>query len=129
MARLAKDVLGVDGLIVTKDGGGQADTDLMLTCERCEEKGIRTTILAMEFAGVGGSSQGALADVSPRADAIVAAGNCAEMLPLPGMDRVVGGERLKDYDQDPRGPVEVPYNKIPGPVSFFGDNDLCAQEF
>ena len=129
VAGLAKDILGVDGVVITKDGGGQADTDLMLTCERCEEKGIKTTILAMEFAGAGGSSEGALADASPRADAIVAAGNCAEMLPLPGMDRVIGGERLKDYDQDPAAPVEVPYNKIPGPVSFFGDNELGVQEF
>ncbi|MBI2882228.1 MAG: hypothetical protein HYY21_11585, partial [Candidatus Tectomicrobia bacterium] len=77
----------------------------------------------------GGSSEGALADSSPRADAIVAVGNCAEMIRLPRVERVVGGQRLKDYDQDPREPVEVPYNKMPGPVSFFGDNFLCAQGF
>ncbi len=129
VACLAKDVLDVDGVIITKDGGGQADTDLMLTCERCEEKGVKTSLLAMEFAGVGGSSEGSLADTSPRADAIVAVGNCTEMLRLPEVRRVVGGERLKDFDQDPREPVEVPYNKIPGTVSFFGDNTLCAQGF
>jgi glycine reductase len=129
IASLAGDVLGVDGVIITKDGGGQADTDLMQTCERCEERGVKTTILAMEFAGAGGTSEGALADNSPRADAIVAVGDCAEMLDLPRMERVVGGERLKDYDQDPRDPLRVPYNKIPGPISFFGDNFLCSMEF
>ena len=129
IASLAGDVLGVDGVVITKDGGGQADTDLMLTCERCEERGIQTVILAMEFAGDGGSSEGSLADTSPRADAIVAVGNCAEMIALPAMERVVGGKRLKDYDRDPREGIEVPYNKMPGPISFFGDNCLRAQAY
>ncbi len=129
IASLARDVLGVDGVVITKDGGGQADTDLMLTCERCEELGIRTTIMAMEYAGDGGSSEGSLADVSSRADAIVSLGNCAEMITLPGVERIVGGERLKDYDYDPREKLEVPYNKMPGPINFFGNNYLRAQAY
>ena len=129
VARLAKNILGADGVIITKDGGGQADTDQMQTCERCEERGIRTTILAMELGGAGSSSAGAVVDSSPRADAIVSVGNSSEELHLPGMSRIVGGERLKDYDQDPRAPVTVPYNKVPGTISFFGDNTLGALEF
>jgi hypothetical protein len=44
------------------------------------------------------------------------------------MKRVVGGERLKDFDQDPREPVEVPYNKIPGSIGMLGGNPLTAIE-
>ncbi|MFQ5693936.1 MAG: glycine/sarcosine/betaine reductase component B subunit [Nitrospinota bacterium] len=127
-ARLARDVLGADGVIVTKDSGGQADTDLMQICEKCEDRGIKTTLLTMESAGEGGSSAGALVDSSPRADAIVAAGNTAEGLRLPGMERVLGGVRLKDFEQDPREPVEASYNRIPGAISLLGDNYLAALE-
>jgi glycine reductase len=129
VARLAGDILGADGVIITKDGGGQADTDLMQTCERCEERGIKTTILAMELGGAGGSSAGALVDASPRADAIVSVGNSSEDLRLPGMSRIVGGERLRDYDQDPHEPVTVPTNKVAGIISFYGDNKLGAIEY
>jgi glycine reductase len=128
MARLAGDVLGSDGVIITKDSGGQADTDLMQICEQCEARGIKTTILTMEFAGQGGSSAGALVDASPRADAIVSAGNCAEVVQFPAMDRVVGGRRLKDFDQDPGEPVEAPYNKVPGAIHMLGANTVTALE-
>ncbi|MBI2880177.1 MAG: beta-aspartyl-peptidase [Candidatus Tectomicrobia bacterium] len=128
MARLAEDVLGADGVIITKDSGGQADTDLMQICEQCEERGVKTVLLTMEFAGDRGSSAGSLVDASPRADAIVSVGNCAETVRLPRMERVVGGARLKDFAQDPRDPVEVSYNKIPGAVGMLGGNALTAWE-
>ena len=128
MARLAADVLAADGVIVTKDSGGQADPDLMQICEQCEERGVKTTLLTMEAAGEGGSSAGALVDASPRADAIVAVGNTVEEIRLPRMERILGGDRFKDFAQDPREPVEVCYNKIPGAISLFGDNRLAALE-
>lgn len=128
MARIADDVLGAHGVIITKDSGGQADTDLIQICEHCEDRGIKTALLTMEFAGNEGSSAGALVDTSRRADAIVSAGNCAEPIELPAMDRVIGGSSLKDYDQDPTAAVRVPYNKIPGTIGMLGANSLTAVE-
>ena len=127
-ARFATDVLAADGVIVTKDSGGQADPDLMQICEKCEERGAKTTLLTMEAAGDGGSSAGALVDASPWADAIVAVGNTVEEVRLPRMERILGGDRLKDFEQDPRDPVEVCFNKVPGAISLFGDNRLAALE-
>jgi hypothetical protein len=44
------------------------------------------------------------------------------------MERILGGDRLKDFEQDPRDPVEVCFNKVPGAISLFGDNRLAALE-
>ena len=47
-ARLAKETLGADGILATKIGGGAVDTDLMLTYTRCEELGMKGTLIIME---------------------------------------------------------------------------------
>ncbi len=85
--------LGADGAIITKEGFGNPDADAMMYCTGLEEKGIRTVMIADEFAGVDGASQ-SLADTSPRADAVVSAGNANERISLPPMDKVIGDVRV-----------------------------------
>ena len=46
--RLAKEVLGADGLIATKIGGGAVDTDLMLMYARAEALGMKAALIIME---------------------------------------------------------------------------------
>lgn len=85
--------LGVDGVIISKEGFGNPDADAMMTCAKLEEKGIRTVLLTDEFAGVDGGSQ-SLADTTPLADALVSVGNANEMIALPPMPRVIGDETI-----------------------------------
>jgi glycine reductase len=87
------EMLGVDGVIISKEGFGNPDADAMMYCAKLEEKGIATAMITDEFAGVDGRSQ-SLADTTPRADALVSVGNANEMLTLPPMDRVIGDERI-----------------------------------
>jgi hypothetical protein len=47
-ARLTSEVLGADGVIATKIGGGAVDTDLMMIYERCEEMGLKAALIIME---------------------------------------------------------------------------------
>ena len=85
------ELLGVDGVIVSEEGGGNPETDLMLNCKFHEHKGIKTVLVTDEYCGRDGSSQG-LADVTPEADAVVTNGNGNQFVTLPKMDKVIGNQ-------------------------------------
>ena len=85
---LAK-TLGVDGLLISEEGFGNPDADLIMNCWKAERAGIKTTLLTDEYAGQDGASQ-SLADSTPEGDACVTAGNANEVIVLPPMDRVIG---------------------------------------
>jgi glycine reductase complex component B subunit alpha and beta len=87
------EMLGVDGVIISKEGFGNPDADAMMYCAKLEEKGIATVMITDEFAGVDGRSQ-SLADTTPRADALVSVGNANEMVNLPPLDKIIGDERI-----------------------------------
>ena len=82
-------LIGVDGMIISEEGGGNPETDLMLNCRFHEKKGIKTVLVTDEYCGRDGSSQG-LADVTPEADAVVTNGNGNEFVILPKMDKIIG---------------------------------------
>jgi glycine reductase len=88
VTRIAK-LIGAQGAIITEDGAGNPDTDLMLNCQNLEEAGIKTVLVTDEICGRDGASQG-LADVTDRADAMISTGNFNELLTLPPMQRVIG---------------------------------------
>ncbi|NLO58164.1 MAG: beta-aspartyl-peptidase [Synergistaceae bacterium] len=85
---LAK-TLGVDGLLISEEGFGNPDADLIMNCWKAERAGIRTTLLTDEYAGQDGASQ-SLADSCPEGDACVTAGNANEVIVLPPMKKVIG---------------------------------------
>jgi glycine reductase len=89
------ELLGADGVLISKEGFGNPDADAVMYCAGMEEKGIRTVIITDEFAGRDGASQ-SLADVSPHADAVVSTGNANEMISLPPMDKVIGDIRVAE---------------------------------
>jgi len=86
--KLAK-ILGIDGAIITEEGGGNPETDLMLNCRFLESSGIKTVLITDEYAGRDGRSQG-LADVTPEADAVITNGNGNQLITLPAMEKVIG---------------------------------------
>jgi len=87
-SKLAK-LIGAEGAIITLEGFGNPDTDLMMLCEKMEECGIKTVLITDEYAGRDGGSQ-SLADAVPQADAVVSVGNANEIIALPPMKRVIG---------------------------------------
>mgnify|MGYP000930068560 FL=1 len=81
--------LGVDGLLISEEGFGNPDADLIMNCWKAERAGIKTTLLTDEYAGQDGASQ-SLADSCPEGDACVTAGNANEVIVLPPMEKVIG---------------------------------------
>ena len=82
-------ILGIEGAIITEEGGGNPETDLMLNCKLLENSGIKTVLITDEYAGRDGRSQG-LADVTSEADAVITCGNGNELITLPDMNKVIG---------------------------------------
>jgi sarcosine reductase len=81
--------LGAQGAIVSEDGGGNPEADLMMLARFFEKEGIKTVLVTDEYAGRDGASQG-LADVTPEADAIVTNGNGNQYVVLPPMEETIG---------------------------------------
>ena len=87
------ELLGVDAAIVTQEGFGNPDTDLIMNTVKIEKKGVKTTIVTDEYAGQDGKSQ-SLADADQLADAVVTGGNANQVIVLPKMDKLIG---MLDY--------------------------------
>jgi len=88
-ARLASEVLGADGVIATKIGGGAVDTDLMMIYERCEEMGLKAALIVMErYPDTG------ITFVPDNVDALVTPGLTRDAITLPPVERVIGGDTL-----------------------------------
>jgi glycine reductase len=82
-------MLGLDGVVITEEGFGNPDADLVMNCWKAERLGIKTALLTDEYAGQDGASQ-SLADSCVEGDACVTAGNANEVIVLPPMKKVLG---------------------------------------
>jgi glycine reductase len=91
------EVLGLEGVVISQDSGGNATVDLMSACRELERRGIPTVLLAEEFAGADGGDFG-LVHAVPEARAIVSTGNRDALVALPAMERVIGGDRILNPD-------------------------------
>ena len=87
-AKICK-MLDLDGVIVSQEGFGNPDTDLIMNCKKIEGKGVKTCIITDEYAGQDGKSQ-SLADADAAATAVVTGGNANMVIHLPKLDKVIG---------------------------------------
>ncbi len=131
-AKLAE-FLGVEGVIISQEGFGNPDTDLIMNCKKIEAKGIKTVIITDEYAGRDGASQ-SLADADASADAVVTGGNANMVVNLPPMEKVIGHVKLADtiaggFDGSlqPDGSIVVELQAITGATNELGFNRLSAR--
>jgi len=129
-ANLAKWILGADGAVLTKIGGGAPELTMALTAQRCEELGIRTA-LALAHQGIDASEITLKASTVfsnvPQVDAMVSMGTstASPMLTLPPADKVVGVA-----DGSPMGKeLRKPASDIRGSFSQLGDSRLTAVRY
>lgn len=133
-AKLTKQ-LGLDGAIVSQEGFGNPDTDLIMNCKKIEAEGVKTVIVTDEYAGADGASQ-SLADADPAANAVVTGGNANQMITLPPMKRIIG---MLDYTDKiaggfagslkSDGSIVAEIQVITGATNELGFNKLSAKTY
>ena len=117
--------LGWDAAILTKEGGGNADSDVSLKMDALEEVGVSAVGLFAEMAGADGTGPPV---VSPpeRSPAMVSTGNYDERVQLPAVDRAFGGPRFDLLDAAATDAMEVPTAVVYAALSPLGWGRLTA---
>ena len=127
--------LGLDAVIVSQEGFGNPDTDLIMNCKKIEMKGVKTVIVTDEYAGRDGASQ-SLADADERANAVVTGGNANQVVILPKLDKIIGHIEYVDIiaggakgalRED--GTILVEIQAITGATNETGFNYLTAKGY
>lgn len=133
-AKLAS-MLNLDAVIVSEEGFGNPDADLIMNCKKLEAQGIKVVLITDEYAGRDGASQ-SLADADPSANAVVTAGNANETITLPAMKKIIGylepadviaGGFAGSLAED--GSITVEIQAITGATNELGFNQMTAQGF
>ena len=125
-ANLAKWVIGADGVVLTKTGGGAPEAFMARTAQRCEELGIKTAI-AMLHMSADPSYTKFECSVNfnmPRVDAIVSMGTPNMPITLPPMERIIGRPVELPEGLPISGEIEKILLWIKGATSQLGDSRL-----
>ena len=127
--------LGADGAIISEEGFGNPDADLIMNCVKVEKKGIKTVLVTDEYAGRDGASQ-SLADADQLANAVVTAGNANEVIYLPPMEKLIGYAQPADIiaggfdgSLQPDGSITVEIQAITGATNELGYNKMTARGY
>ncbi|MEF9941308.1 MAG: glycine/sarcosine/betaine reductase component B subunit [Lachnospiraceae bacterium] len=131
-AKMCK-LLDLDGVVVSQEGFGNPDTDLIMNCKKIEAEGVKTVIITDEYAGRDGKSQ-SLADADVAADACVTGGNANQLILLPKMDKVIGTldyvNKIAGGNEDSLradGTIEIEIQAITGATNETGFGKLSAR--
>ncbi|MEK7353158.1 MAG: glycine/sarcosine/betaine reductase component B subunit, partial [Chloroflexota bacterium] len=114
-SKLVKWVLGADGVILTKIGGGAPHVDLGQTLEQCEKLGVKTAAIV---------NQEALIFNTPLANAIVNTGRPSQTT-LPAVKKVIGGPM--NYGGKP-AEGEIKVSDFNGTASQIGASKFTMRE-
>jgi glycine reductase len=127
--------ISADAVIISEEGFGNPDADLVMNCAKIEKKGIKTVLITDEYAGQDGASQ-SLADSTPLGDAVVTAGNANEVITLPPMKTVIGYPEVADViaggtagSLKPDGSITAEIQVITGATNELGFGYLTAKGF
>lgn len=126
-------MLGADGVIISEEGYGNPDSDLLMICKGLEKEGIKTVLITDECSGWDGMSQ-PLADTAKEAVAVVSTGNVSHVVTLPPADKVIGDARAiatlaggweGSLEED--GTIKCELNAIIGSTSEIGYHNCTVK--
>lgn len=121
-AGLVADVLGADGAVFTKIGGGAPHVDMAQAAAHCEARGVKTALI-VEDMSTDGSLEGMLLFNFPGLDALVNVGSSQQGLVLPALSRVVGAD---DLTARLTGPLSTSYTGVSGAIDQTGASRVVA---
>lgn len=125
-------MLGIEAAVISEEGFGNPDADLVLNCVKAEKAGIKTVLVTDEYAGANGASQ-SLADSCQEGDAVVTGGNANATIVLPPMDKIIGDIGYAEViaggffgSKRPDGSLEVEIQAILSATNELGFNKISA---
>jgi len=125
-------MLGAEAAVISEEGFGNPDADLVLNCVKAEKAGIKTVLVTDEYAGANGASQ-SLADSCMEGTAVVTGGNANATIVLPPMAKIIGDIGQADViaggffgSKREDGSLEVEIQAILGATNELGFNKLGA---
>jgi glycine reductase len=130
-ANLVKWVLGADGVILTKSGGGIPEVAMALTAQRCEVLGVRTSVALTHYpADLSDAAFGStiLFNV-PEIDAIVSLGTPHALITLPPVERIIGKPVTLHEGPPVNGEIETRMRWVQGVFSQIGNSRLIAVRY
>ena len=120
-------MMGAEGALINYAGGGHPAVDAMMICRNLERRGVTTTMLSMEMAANPGES--GFVHFVPEADAIVSTGNYEETVLFEPVERVIGGDRLIQVEDDPSVAFEAPLAIVLASTHQFGGTRIRGEEY
>src|SRR5262245_49590570 len=118
-AGLVAHVLGADGAVFTKIGGGAPHVDMAQAAAQCEALGVKTTLI-VEDMSTDGSQEGMLLFNFPGLDALVNVGCGQEKTQFPALGRVIGAEGIA-------ATAPTSYGAICGAIEQVGSSRVMAR--
>jgi len=130
-ANLAKRVLGADGVVLTKSGGGVPEVAMALAAQKCEELGVKTALAMCHFAAdvSDASFEGTMIFNLPEVNAIVSMGSPLEVITLPPMERIIGRPVASPEGLPVSGEIKRPLVWIKGTVGQLGNLRLTSARY
>lgn len=126
-------ILGTDGVIVSEEGYGNPDSDLLMICKRLEDSGVKTVLITDECSGRDGMSQ-PLTDTAKEAVAVISTGNVSHPVKLSPADKVIGDvEAIStlaggwEGSLDEEGSLQCELNAVIGSTSEIGYHNLTVE--
>ena len=131
-AKLCK-TLGADGVIISEEGYGNPDSDLLMICERLEKENIKTVLITDECAGRDGMGQ-PLADTKEEAVAVVSTGNVSHVVTLPPAEKIIGNHKAIETlaggwegSVEKDGTLKCELNAVIGATSEIGYHNVTVK--
>lgn len=125
--------LGADGVVISEEGYGNPDSDLVMICKRLENKGIKTALITDECSGWDGTSQ-PLTDTAKEAVAVCSSGNVSFVVEMEPADKVLGNLKAAEsiaggwagcVEED--GSIKVELNAVIGATSEIGFHNASVK--
>jgi len=135
-ANLVKNVLGADGVIITKIHGGLPHVDVAMVGEQCEKLGVRTAVFIQPLVSVGTLAETLLFN-NEALDLIITLGATQERIKLPlEADRILGGttetklfcpDPINQYAGDPI--IDTEEFLVAGIHNHLGGANIIVKEY
>lgn len=130
------EMVGADAVIISEEGYGNPDSDLVMICERVEKKGIKSVLITDECSGNDALSQ-PLTDTAEEAIAVVSTGNVSHVVHLDKAEKVIGDvEAIENlaggwagaYDEE-TGKLSCELNAVIAATSEIGTHNASTELF